>query len=321
MNPPSRRATKRQSPLRMRIEAAMAAVLLFVARYLPHVVAAAMASGLARLLCVADARHRRIMMRQMRLAFGDRFSARDRMRLSRACYRHEILCLLELARLPRVDDAYIRRHVDTSEMDACRELKASGQGALVITGHIGSWELLARAAAVCGYEITALARPLKNPYLNAILHRLRTGAGTQIREKRDSLRSISRLLRAGRWVCFLYDQNGGPRDAFVPFFGVPAATWRSAPFLHLKFGVPIIVVTLTRENWTGTRFKARVHANIPAEQSRSAQDPEYHALRAIHAGFEEAITAHPEQWLWQHRRWKTRPQGEDAKNEDGVPAR
>lgn len=313
---PSKRA---KSDWRMRAEAYAVGLVLFILRYLPHWATATLASLAARVMCVADARHRRIMIRQMRLAFGERFSEEDLRRLSRECYRHELLCFVELARLPRIGQKYLQRHIDSAAMAAGKSLKQSGKGVLIITGHIGSWELLAHTAALNGYPVTALARPLKNPYLNAILNRLRTVNGNQIREKLDSMRSISQLVKQGEWVCFLYDQNGGRNDAFIPFFGVPAATWRSAPFIHLKFDIPILVCSLMRENWRGDRFTAVLCDPLYPEESRLHDNPESYVLNYIHRGFEKAIAAHPEQWIWQHRRWKTRPQGESSQLVDGVP--
>ncbi len=308
-----------KSDFRLRAEAFVVSAILQVVGRMPHWMTACLVSFLARVLCVVDARHRRTMMRQMRLAFGDRFNDSMLLDLSRMCYRNELLCFVELARLPRIGEEYMRRHVDVADAELGRELKASGRGVLIITGHIGSWELQAHVADLCGYPIVALARPLKNPYLNATLNRFRTTRRNRIREKFDSLRSISQLAQEGNWVCFLYDQNGGPRDAFVPFFGVPAATWRSAPFVHLKFDLPIVVCTLTRENWLGSRFKLNVHKVLHPEESRLREEPELHVLHQIHEGFEEALRSHPEQWLWQHRRWKTRPPGENSRLVDGVP--
>jgi len=259
------------------------------------------------------------MMRQMRLAFGSAISERGLRRLSRACYRHEVLCAMELIRLPKVDAEYVARHVDMAEAAKGAPLKASGRGVLVITGHIGSWELMGHVTALAGYPVTALVRPIKNPLLNAELERLRTLSGNQILRKYNSIREIRRRLQAGEWVGFLYDQSGGPDDAFIPFFGLPAATWRSASFLQWKCQAPIAVATLLREDWMGARFALRVHRILEPRQGESRDEAETRVLTEINAAFEEAIRAHPEQWLWQQRRWKTRPPGETLRLVDGVP--
>ncbi|MCX7015151.1 MAG: lysophospholipid acyltransferase family protein [Candidatus Sumerlaeota bacterium] len=300
-------------------QAALARAAGAVVRALPQWACAALASALGAAAAAVDARHRRLMMRQMRLAFGDALSERDRRRLSRLCYRHEALCFMELMRLPKVDRRYVARHIDMADARKGEPLKASRRGVLVITGHIGSWELLAHVAALSGYPVTALARPIGNPLLDAELERLRTISGNRILGKYDSMREVRRCLEAGEWVCFLYDQNGGPSDAFVPFFGVPAATWRSASFLHWKVKAPIVVATLSRGDWLGRRFALRVERVLEPIEGESREACEQRVLTEINAAFEEAIRAHPEQWVWQHRRWKTRPPGEASRLVEGVP--
>jgi KDO2-lipid IV(A) lauroyltransferase len=305
--------------IKHRLEAATALALGALFRALPQRGCAIVASILGAVAATLDRRHRRIMVRQMRLAFGREKSQRELWRLSRACYRHEVLCFMELARIPKADKDYIRRHVEMSDAEKGRALKATGQGVLIITGHIGSWELLAQAALHWGYPVTALARPVKNPLLDAELTRLRTFWGNKVQAKFNSIRSVRDTLKKGDWACFLYDQNGGPSDAFIPFFGVPASTWRSASFLHWKYGTPIIVATLSRDNWLGSRFTIHVKRILEPREDDTRESAEQWVLGEINDAFEEAIRAHPEQWLWQHRRWKTRPPGEDSRLVGGVP--
>ncbi|OPZ10699.1 MAG: Lipid A biosynthesis lauroyl acyltransferase [candidate division BRC1 bacterium ADurb.BinA364] len=309
----------RASPASAKRTAALAKLSMACVRLLPFWATATLASALGALAAAIDRKHARIMRRQMRLAFGESLSEREIGCLARRCYRHEALVFMELARTATIDAAWARRHIDSSQASLGKPLKESGKGVLVITGHIGNWELLAHAAAFSGYPVTALARPLKNPYLNAELERLRTRTGNKIRHKVNSISEIRRILDRGEWACFIYDQNGGPKDAFVPFFGVPAATWRSASFLHWKCQAPIAVVTLSRENWLGSRFRLNVHRVLHPIPGEDRETCERRTLAEINLAFEEAIRAHPEQWLWQHRRWKTRPPGEESRLLDGVP--
>jgi len=312
---------KPRNDLKDRLTAALVKGLFAALRIPPLWACATAASALGAAAAALDGKHRRIMMRQMRLAFGPEMGDAELKRLSRACYRHEVLTLMEIARLPKTANArWIKSHIDLTDKAHGQKLKDAGeQGVLVITGHIGNWELLAHAAALAEFPVTALARPLKNPYLNSELERLRTLTGNRIRHKNNSISEIRRILDAGEWACFIYDQNGGPKDAFIPFFGVPAATWRSASFLQWKCAAPIIVATLSREDWKGARHKLNVHCTLMPQQGETRQETEERVLSGINDAFERAIRAHPEQWIWQHRRWKTRPEGEDSQLVDGVP--
>ncbi len=311
--------------LQQRRDARLFRAALWVLRHTPMWLLVLKATFLSYMLCIIDRRHRRLMARQMRLALGNQLSDSQIARLTRACFRHEMLCIAEFAKIPRMDQSFIRKHVDVTDLSKLTDLKASGRGVLVITGHIGSWEMLAVSAALEEFKVTALAKPLKNPYIHKEVNRIRSLCGNDIVDKYNSLRAIGQLLRQGRWVCFLYDQNGGPEDAFVPFFGIPAATWRSAPFMHTRFDAPIVVASFSRLNWWATKYKINIHRIIdPSNYSKSSSilnnvNAEQFVLSQIHESFEQAIRAHPEQWLWQHRRWKTRPAGEKSHLIDGVP--
>ncbi len=288
-------------------------------RFLPLWACGCAAWALGSLLAMLDKRHRNQMIRQMRLAFGPDLSEKEANRLAWRCYLHEVLAFIELLKIPSLSCESTRKRVDLSDFRPVRELLNVGQGVLAVSGHIGSWELSAHATACAGLRGVFLARPLKNELLDRELNRLREYSGNRILNKANSIPAIRRLLEEGRFVGFINDQNGGPDDAFIPFFGVPAATWRSASFLHWKFKTPIAVITCARHDWKGARHSVTLRRLLMPIEGENRDESEQRVLGQINLAFEEAIREHPEQWVWQHRRWKTRPPGEKSRVVDGIP--
>jgi KDO2-lipid IV(A) lauroyltransferase len=311
--------TQETTRLKHRLEASAARGAGAIFQLMPLWLCACAAWALGSLAALIDKRHRLQMIRQMRLAFGPELSEKEANRLAWRCYRHEILAFIELARVPAMSPEKTLAIVDVSELEPIRDLLKSGQGALAISGHFGSWELSAHASGCAGLPATYLARPLKNELLDRHLNRLREISGNRILNKANSIREIGKLLGQGKYVGLIYDQNGGPGDAFIPFFGIPAATWRSASFLHWKYKTPIVVGTCSREDWKGARHTVKLRRVLMPVEGEGREESEQRVLGEINMAFEEAIREYPEQWVWQHRRWKTRPPGENSRLIDGIP--
>jgi KDO2-lipid IV(A) lauroyltransferase len=182
--------------------------------------------------------------------------------------------------------------------------------ALVLTAHLGNWELLTLAPALTGYPLTVVARALDSPWLDAWADRLRRTAGVEVVDKRAALRPVLDALRRGRLVGVLLDQNASRREGvFVPFFGRLASTSRAMAVLALRTRTPV-VPAFTRRLAPG-RHEITIH---PALGLPDAGDED--AVRSLTAdctaAIEAAVRATPEQWLWSHDRWRTRPPEEKA---------
>ena len=180
---------------------------------------------------------------------------------------------------------------------------------LFITGHCGNWELLGYGMSVVGYPIAALARPLDNPLLNNWLMGLRQAHGLKILTKWGATPEMQKIIENNEHIGFIADQNAGDNGIFVPFFGRLASTYKSIGLLAMQYRLPLLVGMAERIDG---KFSYRVHIQdaIEPEDWIDHEDPLYYiTARYIH-GIEQMIRRAPEQYLWMHRRWKSRPRHE-----------
>ncbi len=177
---------------------------------------------------------------------------------------------------------------------------------ILCTGHCGNWELLGFVMTMLGFDMTALARPLDNPWLNDWILGVREARGLRILTKWGATEVVQDLLDRGGRVGFIADQNAGNDGLFVPFFNRLASTYKSIPLLAMRHDVPIIVGAAHRQ---GSRFRYEfdVHDVIEPAEWAAADDPAFLIAARVNRGIEMAIRRSPHQYLWMHRRWKSRP--------------
>jgi KDO2-lipid IV(A) lauroyltransferase len=189
--------------------------------------------------------------------------------------------------------------------------------ALLLTAHLGNWELLPVACGLTDYRLSVVLRPLDAPWLDRMVMRLREKTGVELIDKRAALRPVLRALAGGRMVGILLDQNAARREGvFVPFFGRDASTSKSMAVLALRTGIPIVPAFIRRERWGAHRVVVR--PAIPLPDPPGALEPAIVALTARCAEvIEAAIRETPEQWLWIHDRWRTRPSRLRLQERDG----
>jgi KDO2-lipid IV(A) lauroyltransferase len=225
-------------------------------------------------------------------------------------YRHFGTILADFVRIPSITAESLPRYVDWRGGDArVRELLAEGRGVILATGHVGNWEMAGAAFALAGLSEGAVARPLDNPLLDRYVNAVRARSGQRIFAKFGALRSVLGVLRSGRGFGILVDQDAGQRGVFVPFFGQPASTIPTAADVALRTGAPIVVVSLQRAGQP-MRFVANVSEPIRADVDADPGSERLRLLAAVNAELESQIRRAPAQWLWLHRRWKTRPRDE-----------
>jgi KDO2-lipid IV(A) lauroyltransferase len=173
--------------------------------------------------------------------------------------------------------------------------------ALAITAHLGSWELLNLAPALIDHPVSIVVRPLDAGWLDPLVARARQCAGMEVIAKRHAARPMLEALRRHR----ILDQNASRREgSFVPFFGRLASTSRSAAVLSLRTGAPIVPVFIRREHQV--RHVIRVEPALPRPVS-SGEEAIIELTTSCTVAIERAIRRTPEQWLWVHDRWRTRP--------------
>jgi KDO2-lipid IV(A) lauroyltransferase len=227
-------------------------------------------------------------------------------RLSRESYKHLGRTFVETALLESLGKDGLLSLVESVEgWEEVEEVMSKGKGAVMVTGHIGNWELAGAYVAARGVPLDAIARGMANPLFDAYINRTREEIGMTIVHDSDAVRRTPRSLRAGRAVAFVADQGVlGLASTFVPFFGRPAKTPRGAAVFALRFEVPVLfVVALRRPNGRFRVVVERIEATQTGERDRDVD--------AIVARFTERlehwVRVVPAQYFWQHRRWKRQP--------------
>ena len=214
--------------------------------------------------------------------------------------------LVSLARFPRITKANIHEWIRYDGYEHFEQALAQGKGVLFVTAHLGNWELSAFAHALLAAPMNVVVRPLDNPYIDALVERRRALTGNRPIGKKDFARAILKALSANEAVGILIDQNASPADGvFVEFFGVKACAGEGFAKFAAHSGaavVPGFALWSDEER----RYVLRFYPAVPMTGD-TARD-----TQTLQSKLEEVIREHPDQWLWIHRRWKTRPPGEPS---------
>ncbi len=300
-------------PLRKKIKRGARSVLVRLAvrllGLLPLRPALALGAFAGRLAYHLAGDTRRLALAQLAVAFPEKTEA-ERDAIARGMFEHLGRSALELAAIRSIDDR-LASYVELSPPTLLRDVIARGRGMVFVTGHVGSWELLARRIARGGIPNAVIAKAGADAALNTMAERFRAEGGvtTLWRESPETGRAIIRTFRQGKALGLLIDQDTKVQGVFVPFFGRLAFTPRAAADLAIRFGAPVVVGTIHRK---GPR--AGDGHLVTVTEIRFSSDPpdrEAESIRltaACSAVLEEAIRRSPEEWVWMHERWKTRPQ-------------
>jgi KDO2-lipid IV(A) lauroyltransferase len=229
--------------------------------------------------------------------------------IARKAYEHLGRETLAMLRLSRLDHDEILRQTGFSDPDNADALyRMKNRGAVIVVGHFGNWELGAATMATRGYPLDVIAQRQSNPWFDRYVVAARERLGVRVIERSRAPREGLRGLRNNRLVVFGADQNAGRSGVFVPFFGRLASTHRGAALMAIRTGAPIIMALPLRQP-DGTYHTTVEIIEANPESIAGEPDAVMELLTArFTARLEAAIREHPDQYLWHHRRWKTRPQ-------------
>lgn len=194
----------------------------------------------------------------------------------------------------------------------------SDKPCLFVTGHIGNWEILGYVLALIGFQMTALARPLDNRFLNDWLLGVRQKTGLRVITKWGATDEIQKVIEDGGKVGFIADQNAGADGLFVPYFSRLASTYKSIPLLALRYEIPVVCGYARRVD-NAFRYELRVTDVIEPGDWANAEDPVLYIGARFNRAIEWMVRESPEQYLWVHRRWNSRPKHE--REGQPMPAR
>jgi KDO2-lipid IV(A) lauroyltransferase len=304
---------RQRSALRDAVEYGLASLALNSLTYTPLPISHFLARGYARALDLALPRLRRVALGNLAMALPQT-DARDRARIVDGVFRSIARLLVTFARFPSMNRANIGRWIRYEGFEHFEQALRRGKGVLFATAHLGNWELSAFAHALMAVPMHVVVRPLDNPRIDALVSRRRTLSGNHLIEKKDYARGILQALAANEAVGILIDQNATlDNGVFVDFFGVPACAGTGFAKLAAHTGAAVIpgfALWSEQERKFVLRFypEVRITGDIQEDTAR---------LQAI---LESVVREYPDQWLWIHRRWKTRPPGEAALYETAPSA-
>lgn len=296
---------RRRSALRNALEYAAARVALATLEWTPLPLAWALGRIYARALEAAAPRLRRTALRNLELAYPE-MDAAGRARIARGVFGSIGRMLVVFARLPRINRENIGRWIRYEGFEHFAAAQARGRGVLFATAHLGNWELSAFAHALMAEPMHVVARPLDNPLLDRLVERRRTLTGNRVITKKEAARPILSALRRNEAVGVLIDQNTAPEEGvFVNFFGVPACAGTGFARLAARSGALMVPGFAL---WSDAEGKYVLRFYPPLEATGDAACDTARLQQAL----ERVVREFPDQWLWVHRRWKTRPPGEGA---------
>jgi len=296
------RVMRRRSALRNWVEYVPALAALKSLELAPLPIAHRLARAYTRVLDLAIPRLRRTAEYNLAMALPDQ----DPRPIIDGVFRSIARLLVTFARFPSISRDNVAQWIRCEGAEHFENALKHGRGVLFATAHLGNWELSAFAHAIITGPMHVVVRPLDNPLIDALVEKRRSLSGNWLISKSEAARTILKTLRNNQAVGILVDQNAAPENGlFVNFFGTAACANVGFARLAAVSGAAVIPgFALWSE--TERRYVLRFYPPVPITGD-GARD-----TQAIQAKLEEIIRAYPDQWLWIHRRWKTRPAGEPA---------
>ena len=292
-----------RSRLRNLAEYAAAMAVLKSLQWTPLPLAAGLARTYAKIIDVAIPRLRRAAIRNLEMALPELPPA-QRPGIVDGVFASIARIGLSVARFPSIHRENLNQWIRCEGSEHFQDALRAGRGVLFATAHLGNWELSAFAHALLERPMDVVVRPFDNPLIDRVVEARRALSGNRILSKRDLARPILRALAANEAVGILIDQNvAADSGVFINFFGIPACTGAAFVKLAARSGAAVIpgfALWLAKEG----RHVLRFYPPVPmtGDAIRDTQ--------ALQAQLESVIRQYPDQWLWVHRRWKTRPAGE-----------
>ncbi len=295
--------------MRRELEYAAAWPFLKIMGILPRPLARDFAIGIAQVVYLFHVRLRQVGMRNLQMAFPEKSEA-DRKKILRGEFTSLGRQLAELCQFPKYTPQNIDQVVVYDSLDNYERAYARGKGVLFLTAHFGGWELSAFAHSLYGHRVNIVMRPMDNPYLDRLLQQYRTMHGNKVVNKDDFVRGLLAAMKAGETVGILMDTNmTPPQGVFVDFFGIKACTASGLARIALRTDAAVVPgFTIWDESLK--KYRLRFDPAIELVRTGNLEADIVANTQKFTKVIEDYVRQYPDQWLWVHRRWKTRPEGE-----------
>ena len=286
-------------------------VFVYGIRLFPRGLARAIGAVIGAIAYRVLGRLRRVGLRNLEIAFPE-ITAKEREAILRSEYRNLGLLMAEFCKMPDYTAATASRFIRYEGLENYLSARERGKGVLVLTGHLGAWELSSFFHSLMGMPMGMVIRRLDNPLVDAFVNRIRCLRGNRVIHKDDFARGLIASMRAGDTVGILMDTNmTPPQGVFVPFFGVPACTASGMARIAAKTGAAVVPGFLLWEE-SEKRYVLHFGEELEVVHTGDAEQDALVNTATFTAAIEGYVRRYPEQWLWVHRRWKTRPAGEEG---------
>jgi KDO2-lipid IV(A) lauroyltransferase len=278
-------------------------------RWLPRPVARAIGRCVAILFYWVHPRLRRVGMRNLELAFPEK-SIAERERILKGEYCSLGRLLAEIPKFPDYTLENVDRIAVYDGLENYLAARERGKGVLFMTAHLGGWEIGSFVHSMHGHWLNIVVRDLDNPLLDRWVRQLRTLHGNKTHDKDEYARGLLAAMKRGETVGALMDTNmTPPQGVFVNYFGVPACTAGGVARVAMRTGAAVLPAFTIWDEALG-KYRIRFEPAIPTVCTGDDDADAVANTQNYTAAIERVVRAHPDQWLWVHRRWKTRPEGE-----------
>lgn len=229
------------------------------------------------------------------------------LKLRQRVYENFIVNSLEMAKLKFISHEELLKMVEVEGYSNFVEAISKKKGAIILSGHLGLWEIIPQWVALKGNKVTTIVRRQNNKYVDQWFEEMRRSHGGKTTDSGMGMRGILRDLRQGYVLGLMMDQDNGTKGIFTKFMG----KWASAPvgpsIISLKLGCPIVPLFVL-PNYSGGKHLLKIYPPIYPEKYENTIEGQQKLSSAYTTLFESVIKEHPDQWFWLHRRWKTRPE-------------
>jgi Kdo2-lipid IVA lauroyltransferase/acyltransferase len=295
--------------MRQRLEYAAAWPFIKILGILPRPLARAAGIGLAWMVYFLHVRLRQVGMRNLALAFPEKTKA-ERRRILRGEFASLGRQLAEVCHFHKYTRENVEQVVMYDGFENYEHAHARGKGVLFLTAHFGGWELSAFSHSLHGHWMHVVSRAMDNVYLDRLIRQYRTMHGNKMVDKDDFVRGLLAAMKAGEGVGILMDTNmTPPQGIFVDFFGIPACTASGLARIALRSDAAVVPSCTIWDKALG-KYRLRFDPAVELVRTGDLEADIKANTQKFTSIIEEYVRKYPEQWLWVHRRWKTRPTGE-----------
>jgi KDO2-lipid IV(A) lauroyltransferase len=293
-----------------RLISSLFTVLFAFGRVLPRTAALGIGKFLGLFGYALAYKRRRLALDNLSHALGDTHSERELIRIARGSFMNLGMTFMEYLSFPSLDVEKIGMFIDIVGEEYLRSALDQGRGVLVLTAHLDNVDLLGIVLALKGYPVGLIAKNIKNKAVNRAVIMSRESSGAKVFAGSGNMRKILKQLSYGGIVGFVLDQNALAKDGvFVPFFGRQASTLNSLGVLARRTGAAVVPAYIHR---TGKKHRVVIEPAMTWNPLQDMEEDVTERTRAYTQWTEKIVRSYPEQWMWLHNRWKTRPEEEMA---------